>query len=164
MGGARGIGIRYHTVARLDLCPEPFLIDVVCGTNRRLRRQLSRNRSRFSHPIRIRGYVRNAVRLMARADLMLTKPGGMTLAEATCVGVPLLLVRPLPGQEKGNTEVMVHHGAALHVRNEFDVSRSVTTLLRNTDLLQMMRRNALALARPDAARHIVQLVHQHALR
>ena len=158
IGGGRGMGIRYRTVRRLDLCPDAFTIDVVCGTNWRLRRRLMRSRHTFTHSIRVRGYVRSAVALMSRADLMISKAGGMTLAEATCLGVPLLLVRPLPGQERRNTEAMVHYGAALHVGNEYDVTRSVTTLLRNQELLQMMRGKALALARPDAADHIVRHV------
>ena len=158
MGGGRGMGIRYRTVRRLDRCPDDFTIDVVCGTNRRLQKQLVRHRHKFKHRIRIRGYVRNAVALMYRSDLMLTKPGGMTLAEAICAGVPLLLVHPLPGQEKGNAEVLVHHGAALHIKNEYDVTRSVTTLLNNPKLPMMMREKALALARPDAADRIVRHV------
>jgi processive 1,2-diacylglycerol beta-glucosyltransferase len=158
MGGGRGMGIRYQTVRRLDLCPDAFTIDVVCGTNQRLRRRLLRNRHKFRHSVRARGYVRNTVKRMSRADLMISKAGGMTLAEATCLGIPLLLVRPLPGQERRNTEVMVHHGAALHVRNEYDITRSVTTLLRNRELLQMMRDKALAIARPDAATQIVRHV------
>lgn len=156
MGGSRGIGIRYRTVQRLDRCPEPFTIDVVCGTNARLRHALARNRRRFRHPIRIRGYVRSALPLMARAELVITKPGGMTLAEAVCIGAPLVLVNPLPGQERGNTEVMVHHGAALHVGNECDVTRSVSTLLNNQNLLTAMREKALRLAHPDAAGRIVR--------
>ncbi|VGO18142.1 MGDG synthase family glycosyltransferase [Pontiella sulfatireligans] len=164
MGGGRALGIRCRTIKRLDRCPNDFTIDVVCGTNRHLRKRLMRCRQSFQHRIRIRGYVRNAVELMHRSDLMITKPGGVTLAEAICAGVPLLLVRPLPGQEKGNAEVLVHHGAALHVRNEYDVNRSVTTLLNNRKLLIMMRDKALALARPDAAdrivRHVLNLVSE----
>lgn len=158
MGGGQGIGIRYRTVKELDLCPDTFTIDVVCGKNRYLRHRLCRNRHKFKHPIRIRGYVRSARALMCRADLLITKAGGMTLAEAVCLGVPLLLVRPLPGQERGNTEAMVHHGAALHVRNEYDVGRSVAALLNNQELLAMMRGKALALARPDAANQIARYV------
>jgi len=154
MGGSRGLGVRYRTVRRIDLSAADFTIDAVCGSNRSLRRQLVRNRHRFKHPIRVRGYVRNAVALMSRATMMVTKAGGLTLAEAACMGLPLLLVRPLPGQERKNTEVMVHHGAALHVRNEYDVSRSVTDLLDNPGLLRMLHDKALAFARPDAAERI----------
>jgi processive 1,2-diacylglycerol beta-glucosyltransferase len=158
MGGGRGIGVCYRTVWRLDRSAAPFTLDVVCGMNRRLRRRLIRARRRFRHPIRVRGYVHNAVFLMTRAELMVSKAGGMTLAEAACVGVPLLLVHPLPGQERGNTDVMVHHGAALHVRTEYDVTRSVTALLDNPELLRMMRQKALALGTPDAADQVARLV------
>jgi processive 1,2-diacylglycerol beta-glucosyltransferase len=155
---ATGLPAAFRTVRKLDRCPAAFTIDVVCGTNRRLRRRLVRNRHRFKHPIRLRGYVGNAVALIRRADLLITKAGGMTLAKAACVGVPLLLVRFLPGQERGNTEVMVHHGAALHLTSERDISRSVSLLLGNTALLAMMRDKALALGRPDAAADIARLV------
>lgn len=158
MGGGCGMGIRYSTVRKVDLCPEAFTIDVVCGTNRKLRQCLVRNRRRFKHPIRVRGYVQHAVALMSRADLMITKAGGLTLAEAACVGVPLMLVRPLPGQENGNTDVMVHCGAALHVEREGDIPRSVSMLLGTPALLEMMRGKALAFARPDAAYRIARLV------
>jgi processive 1,2-diacylglycerol beta-glucosyltransferase len=156
MGGGHGMGIRYRTVRRLDRCPADFTIDVVCGRNRHLRKRLMRRRHKFKHRIRIRGYVRNAVALMHRSDLIITKPGGVTLAEAICAGAPLVLVHPLPGQEKGNAEAMVHHGAALLVRNEYDVTRSVTSLLNNQKLLTMMRSKALVLARPNAADRIVR--------
>lgn len=158
MGGGQGLGICYRTIQRLDRCPDGFTMDVVCGTNGHLRRRLLQNRHTFRHGIRPRGYVSNVGTLMSRADLIVTKAGGMTLAEATCAGVPLLIVRPLPGQERGNTEVLVHHGAALHVRNEYDLTRSVTALLSHPELLRMMSRNAKALARPDAAAEIVRHV------
>ncbi len=158
MGGGRGMGVRYRTVRELDRCPADFTIDVVCGTNRRLRRRLVRNRHRFTHPLRVRGYVGDAVALMAHSDLLITKAGGLTLAEAACVGTPLLLLRCLPGQERKNTEVLVHRGVALHVPSERDIARSVSMLLGNTALLTMMRENALALGRPDAADRIARLV------
>jgi len=158
MGGGCGMGIRYETVRKVDLCPESFTIDVVCGTNRALRRRLVRNRHRFKHPVRVRGYVQHTIPLMARADLMITKAGGLTLAEAACVGVPLVLVHPLPGQEKGNTDVMVHCGAALQVKREGDLPRSVSMLLGTPALLEMMREKALSIARPDAADRIARLV------
>jgi processive 1,2-diacylglycerol beta-glucosyltransferase len=158
MGGGYGMGIRYQTIRSVDRCPESFTIDVVCGTNNRLRRRLARNRHRFKHPIRVRGYVRNAVALMTRADLMITKAGGLTLSEAACVGVPLILVHPLPGQEKGNAEVLVHSGAALHIPGEHEVTRCVSMLLGSPMMLVLMREKALAFARPDAADQIARLV------
>ena len=158
MGGSRGLGARYRTIRYLDRSTEDFTIDVVTGANRRLRARLIRRRNDFRHPIRIRGYVKDVVALMHRASLLISKPGGLTSAEAMAVGLPMVLVRPLPGQEKGNTEVLVRHGAAVHLPEDRDVASVVTSLLANQELLQMMRERALDMGRPGAALDIARLI------
>ena len=156
MGGSRGLGARYRTIRYLDRSRADFTIDVVTGANRRLRARLVRNRKSFQHPIRIRGFVKDAVALMHRASLLISKPGGLTTAEAMAVGLPMLLVRPLPGQERGNTEVLVRHGAAIHVTEDRDVAGLTTVLLSNRELLDIMRERALLLGRPNAAMDVAQ--------
>lgn len=158
MGGSRGLGARYRTIRYLDRSTEDFTIDVVTGANRRLRARLIRNRAKFRHPIRIRGYVKDVVALMHRASLLISKPGGLTSAEAMAVGLPMILVRPLPGQEQGNTEVLVRHGAAVHLPEDRDVASVVTSLLANKELLEMMRERALDLGRPHAAMDTARLI------
>jgi len=158
MGGSRGLGVRYRTVVKLDQSRADFTIDVICGTNNRIREKLLRNRRRFHHALRVRGYVHDAVSIMRRASLLITKPGGLTSAEAMALGLPMLLVRPLPGQERNNARVMVQHGAALHLEREDDVPVVVTTLLNNPALLLKMRARARALGRPDAAARIAAAV------
>lgn len=158
MGGSRGLGARLRTIRWLDRSRQEFTIDVVTGTNRRLRAQLVKRRNKFKHPIRIRGYVQDAVALMHRASILIGKPGGLTVAEATAVGIPMILIRPLPGQEKGNTEVLVRHGAAVHLERDKDVPSVVTALLSNRELLDMMRQRASLLGKPDAAMNIARLV------
>ncbi len=158
MGGSHGLGAKYRTIRALDASPEDFVIDVVTGMNRRLRAQLVRGRSRFKHPIRIRGYVKDAATLMHKASLLVSKPGGVTSAEAMAAGVPMLLIRPLPGQETGNTDVLVRHGTAVHIRRDRDVEPMVTSLMKNAELLGMMRERALAVGRPTAAVNIARTI------
>jgi len=158
MGGGRGLGVRYRTLRELDRSPQPFTIDVVTGINRSLRGQLARKRHRFRHPIRVRGHVENTMALMHRAELLISKPGGVTSAEAMAVGLPMVLVRPLPGQEQGNTDVLVRHGAAVHIQRERDLAPVVTSLLAKPALLAMMRERALALGRPGAALDMARLI------
>lgn len=156
MGGSRGLGARYRTVRCLDSSKADFTIDVVTGTNRRLRAKLVRNRRKFKHPIRIRGYVKDVVALMHRATLLISKPGGLTSAEATVAGLPMVIIRPLPGQEKGNSEVLVRHGAAVQLQRDREVPQVVSALLGKPELLSMMRERALALGRPDASVNIAK--------
>jgi processive 1,2-diacylglycerol beta-glucosyltransferase len=158
MGGGRGMGIAGRTVRRLDRCPVPFTIDVVSGTNRKLRRELVSSRGRFQHPLRVRGYVHNAAALMGSASLLIGKPGGLTSAEAMAVGLPMVIVRPLPGQEKGNADCLVRHGAAVRVDRDREISKVVTALFEKPPLMRMMRERALALGRPRAAADIAKRI------
>lgn len=161
MGGSRGLGARYATIRQLDRAAADFTIDVVTGTNRRLRKQLLAARHKFRHPIRIRGYVKDAMAIMRRASLLIGKPGGLTSAEAMASGTPMLIIRPLPGQERGNTEMLVRHGAAIHLDRDRDLPAVVSSLLTNPTLLDMMAARARALGKPDAAREIAEAILAH---
>ncbi len=158
MGGSRGLGARYATIRHLDRAHAEFTIDVVTGTNRRLRRKLLAARHKFRHPIRIRGYVKDAMALMHRASLLIGKPGGMTSAEAMACGTPMLIIRPLPGQERGNTETLVRNGAAIHLDRDRDLPAIVSSLFANPSLLEMMAARARAIGQPGAARDIAVAV------
>jgi processive 1,2-diacylglycerol beta-glucosyltransferase len=158
MGGSRGLGARFATIRHLDRADADFTIDVVTGTNRRLRKQLLAARHRFKHPIRIRGYVKDAMAIMRRATLLIGKPGGLTSAEAMASGTPMLIIRPLPGQERGNTEMLVRHGAAIHLDRDRDLPAVVSSLLSNASLLGMMAGRARSIGKPDAARDIAAAV------
>jgi processive 1,2-diacylglycerol beta-glucosyltransferase len=154
MGGSRGLGARFATIRHLDRAQADFTIDVVTGTNRRLRRKLLAARHRFRHPIRIRGYVKDAMALMHRASLLIGKPGGLTSAEAMAVGTPMLIIRPLPGQERGNTETLVRQGAAIHLDRDRDLPGVIESLFANTALLERMGEQARSIGKPNAARDI----------
>lgn len=151
MGGSRGLGVRYRTVKSLDSSPADFSVDVVTGTNRRLRARLLRHREDYRHPVRVRGFVRDMLPLLQRARLLVSKPGGLTSAEAMALGLPMVIVRPLPGQEQNNANVLVELGCAVNVERDKDVGAVVTALLGNEAILSMMRERALRLGRPDAA-------------
>ena len=161
MGGSRGLGARFATIRQLDRAAADFTIDVVTGTNRRLRRRLVAARHKFKHPIRIRGYVKDAMALMRRASLLIGKPGGLTSAEAMASGTPMLIIRPLPGQERGNTEMLVRHGAAIHLDRDRDLPAVVSSLFSNASLLDMMAARARALGKPAAAGDIAEAVLAH---
>jgi len=158
MGGSQGLGVRFATVRKLDRATARFAVDVVTGHNRRLYRRLERTRLRFHHPLHVRGYVPHVADLMSRSRLLISKPGGLTCAEAMATGLPMLVVRPLPGQESGNLEKLVRHGAALHLQADHEIPEAVDSLLAHPERLASMRRSALRLGRPTAAFDIARAV------
>jgi processive 1,2-diacylglycerol beta-glucosyltransferase len=143
----------------LDSVDVDFQTVVVTGRSETLRRELGRRS--HTHPTKVLGLVDNMHELMGMADLIVTKPGGLTAAESLSVGTPLLIVSPIPGQELANRDFLMEHGAAAKVNRLEDVAFRLEQLLRTTELCEMSRA-AQALGRPFAAREICRVVNEQA--
>src|SRR5262249_50714943 len=100
LGGGMGMGPLVETMAELDAARPDFQMVVVAGRNEALRRFLKPRR--YQHPAKIIGFASNMEELMAAANVIVTKPGGLTTSEALALGRPLLIANPLPGQEAAN--------------------------------------------------------------
>jgi processive 1,2-diacylglycerol beta-glucosyltransferase len=108
--------------------------------------------------LRAVGYVRDVRRLMAAADLLITKAGGMTIAEALAAETPLLLYGSLPGQERRNERFASRAGIALVARDRRHLATLVDRALGDAGLLEALRERMRAHRRPDAARVIADLI------
>ena len=146
-----GMGPVAEILSALDRVPRPFQTVVVAGRNEELRRDLAAQDRK--HPTHVLGFASNMHELMAVADLIITKPGGLTSSEALAVGRPLFILNPIPGQEAANSDFLLEHGAAAKVNRVEDVPYRIDQLLGSKKLGQMARA-AKALGRPLAAREI----------
>jgi processive 1,2-diacylglycerol beta-glucosyltransferase len=88
--------------------------------------------------------------LMAVADLIITKPGGLTSSEALAMGKPLLILDPIPGQEAANSDFLLEHGAAAKVNRAEDLPFRIEQLLGSKKLADLAKA-AKALGHPTAA-------------
>jgi 1,2-diacylglycerol 3-beta-galactosyltransferase len=121
----------------------------IAGHNRRLRARLAAGLD--GRPVRVEGFVRNVHEWMGAADLLLTKAGPNTIAEAAVMGLPMVLWGAIPAQETPNARLAVAAGAGIWAP---DPERAVATIRRLLDHPQeaaQMRRKAWTLAQPDAA-------------
>ena len=134
---------------------------VVTGRNQELRRELAAQDRK--HPTQVLGFVTNMHELMAVADLIITKPGGLTSSEALAMGKPLFILNPIPGQEAANSDFLLEHGAAAKVNRVEDLPYRLEQLLGSRKLAEMGRA-AKALGRPQAARDILNEVVKRASR
>lgn len=99
------------------------------------------------------GFTRNFPQLLAASDLVVGKAGGLTVAEATTLGVPLVIYEPIPGQEEHNADYLVRHGAALWVREIHQLRRTVLHALDASERARMSA-GAMAVSKPDAAERV----------
>jgi UDP-N-acetylglucosamine:LPS N-acetylglucosamine transferase len=122
---------------------------VVCGRNRRLYKKVERLTG--VNPIVPLGFVENVADLMLASDILLTKTGGVTLAEAFCCGLPVLAFDPLPGQEEGNARYVVECGAAELATSPSDLAALVAELRRSPERRAALTEKGRLLASPGAA-------------
>ena len=88
---------------------------------------------------------------MRQAALIVTKPGGLTTAEALAVGLPMIVINPIPGQESNNAQFLSCHAAALQATDAEDVARRAEWLLQRPEELERLRVNARRCGHPRAA-------------
>jgi processive 1,2-diacylglycerol beta-glucosyltransferase len=157
MAGTQGtLGRLGHVVRALLSVERPMQAVVVAGRDEALRERLARMAA--GSPVRVVGYVEDVPTLLAAADLLVTKAGGMTLAEATATGTALLLYGSLPGQERGNERFASRAGIALVARSRGELRRMLDRTLSDPKTVERMHGSLRRLRRPDAAAHVVDLV------
>ncbi|MCC3372251.1 glycosyltransferase [Cohnella sp. REN36] len=122
---------------------------VVCGRNRKLEQELAEMSDRAGNRVLVTGYIDYVHELMALSDLIVTKPGGLSTSEALALELPMLLYKPLPGQEKDNSDYLVGTGAAIEAGNEAELMERMVRILENPSLLGAMKSRA-AMFKPEA--------------
>lgn len=135
----------------IDHMTVPHATVVVAGRETRRLQVALDYKARAAHPIVVLGYVDNVHELMGVSTLLVSKAGGLTTTEALCRGLPMLIYRPIPGQEDANAAYVVRHKAGVLARDHRDVSGLLDHLLNHPWELKAMARQARSLGHPNAA-------------
>lgn len=161
LSGGYGIGIVDQIVGTLlerlaSYRKKQFQVIVVCGKNARLFEKL--RRMKFPGNVRHELYqhVTFVDRLMDCSDVLITKSGGLAVSEAVAKGLPMIIFDPVPGQEGRNAMYVIEHGAGISAGSLSNLEFKLNQLIERRSLLEEMRRNASSIAKPDAARKILE--------
>jgi processive 1,2-diacylglycerol beta-glucosyltransferase len=158
MGGGLGIGPLESMMHALDRVQAPLCAVAIVGRSARSEQRVLEYAHRVSYPVRVVRFVNNVHEYMHAADVLITKPGGLTSAEALVAQVPTVLFKPLPGQEERNTRYLVQRRAALRAKNPADLTRTVEALLLSEEKRSTMRAAMAQLGKPDAAAQISAMI------
>lgn len=158
MGGGCGLGPVEELVRTLRTLQRPLHLVVVCGRNATLKTRLERVKVAAHHRVTLLGFTKDMHDLLAAADLVVSKPGGLTTSEILARGAALAIINPIPGQEMRNSDYLLEHGAAIKVASPAILAYKLQKLLDDPTRLETLRRNALALGRPDSAARVARAV------
>jgi processive 1,2-diacylglycerol beta-glucosyltransferase len=158
MGGGLGIGPLSTMMQLLDTVESPICAVMIVGRSTRSAERVLEAAHDVHYPVRVHGFVGNVDDYMHAADVLVTKPGGLTSAESLAAQVPMVLFKPLPGQEERNTRYLVDRHAALRVKRANDLPRIIGGLLQSGSARDEMRAAMRVLAKPDAAREVAGVI------
>lgn len=157
MGGGAGLGSLDTVAARLLEVAPDFQIIALAGKNADALASLKQIAKQ--HPGRLfpQGFTDKVERLMACADLVVTKPGGLTVSECLAMGLPMIVNSPIPGQEERNADFLLEQGVALRANDAVTLEYRVRLLLEDKQRLAQMAARAKALGKPQAARSVLDI-------
>lgn len=150
-----------EVLAMLQIFPEQsFSLITVCGKNEKLQKRLSAGGSPSNVNLMVLGFVDNLHEFMNASDLLVSKAGGLTSAEAMAMGIPMLIVDPIPGQESRNAEMIVEQRAGWKALDIANIGYKIKRIIEEPRLIAEARAATAQLARPNAAADILRDVYE----
>lgn len=157
LAGGFGVGPIEAICAGLLRVETPVQVVVVAGRNEAVRRRLSGLAAPSRHRLTVLGFTDQMDELMAAADVVVSKPGGLSSSEALARGCAMVIVNPIPGQESRNSDYLLERGAAIKINNIATLPMKVSELLADPGRLAELKKNAGTIARPRAAFDVAEL-------
>lgn len=156
LGGGLGLGVDAITKRLLMRSGHLQLLALV-GHSAAARESLAPLLGRYPGRLRVWDWTEQMTVLIRAADVVVGKPGGLTVAEVLACGRPLLATRSLRGQEGFNTRFLEQHGVGV-LMSEDVLAQRVESLLANRRELAQIQHRAWMLGKRDAAARIAEVV------
>lgn len=150
--GSMGFGNTEKYIKALDDLDEDFQIVSVCGNNSHMKSRIDRMYTRKK--IYNFGFVNNVDTIMDASDIIITKPGGLTVSEAISKKIPIILVDPIPGQEDRNRDFLINASLAVGVSQIAPVDEVLYNLMECEERINQIKRMQSILGRPNAAKEL----------
>lgn len=160
MGGSLGYGEIFNAFTALMNCGRDMQIIAVTGTNAALKLRLEKAvKNDLSRKVRVFGYTGRISEFMDASDIIVTKPGGVTVSEALVKELPIFIISPIPGQEEKNAHFLVNNGVGVRVPDCGCIESVLHQIVDNPLRMRQLKEMARNLARPmagDSAAEIIE--------
>jgi processive 1,2-diacylglycerol beta-glucosyltransferase len=157
-GGEYGLSSGIKVFVNLLSLDMDMQVVAIAGKNKRLRASFERLAANADKKTYVFGYTERMAEFMKMADVVVTKPGGLTTTECIVSNVPIVAVSPIPGQEEQNAGYLVNSGQGLWAHKDENPADLVKELLESPLRMSQIKAMQKELARPDAARAICRIL------
>ena len=160
MGGGLGLGRIVAALEQLEKLEPRLQLLVAAGRNHELKAQAERFGGNSHHCVHVYGFTDKVCQLMGASDILVTKPGALTLTEAMAMGLPMVLHEPIPGPETDNARYMSGCGAAVWLHAGDNLACVIRDLLSEQYALSDMAMAARRHARPGTVQDIARAIEE----
>jgi processive 1,2-diacylglycerol beta-glucosyltransferase len=158
MGGGMGPTRMSEVAERLVQTGVNLQIVALPAKDEKAKAELEKLQNTPTVSLHVVGWTNFTAELMQAADVLATKPGGLTLSEAAACGLPMVLFDAIPGPEEENAKLFAGQGAGIKTRGSEETAFEILRLLENPRERRQMSANVRKLARTDASEKIVNLI------
>ena len=158
MAGSFGVRMIAQIYREIMYLPQDFQMIVITGNNRRLYQSLKTTAMLSPKKTKLILFTEKVEQYMHASDLLITKPGGLTVSEALACNLPMLLFDAIPGQEQANADFLERHGMALKLGKKQNCAQVLGQLLENRAELSAMELACKQFDRENGCAQIVALM------
>ena len=159
MGGSFGAGNIKETLDELLEINRDFQILVITGRNKALKEKIDRRLATTEHNknVQVLGFTDKMNDILYAADLIVTKPGGLTTTETLLKGIPMIVPYYIPGQEEENLDFLSNCGAVIRVTKKYTLPVLVKVLLDYPERVDLLKKNIESIKKVNSAQNIANL-------
>ena len=151
LAGGFGVGPIEQIFRGILDVKSPVEVIAVTGKNAGAKKKLEAIDVPARHRAQVLGFTDQMDELMAAADIVVSKPGGLTTSETLARGAAMVIVNPIPGQESRNSDYLLENGAAIKINNLPTLAMKLEALLADETRLRSLKESARRIAKPQAA-------------
>lgn len=161
-GGKFGLG-KGNTDKILRTLAEQFSdiqVVAISGKNQKIKKEFNNIvlETDCEDSIKVLEYTNMVPQLMTISDLVITKPGGLTVTESLASGLPIIIINPIPGQEEENAEYLEKSQVGIWIKKEDNLQEILEELLKNKINLKNMKIRARLLAKKNSTKDICKIL------
>ncbi len=143
MAGSLGLKSMTKVLDSIITLEGDYHVVAVCGSNVKLKFSIETEYANLikNNKITIYGFTNNIPFIMENSDILITKPGGLTVSEAIAKKIPMIIPYYIPGQEKENLDFLLKRGVAIYVYRIKEIRNLIEYIMKNPEVINYMKKN-----------------------
>lgn len=163
-GGSLGLSsssnIQAILTSLLQATDESHQIIIISGKNQKLYNDFQKtiNNTYHKSQIKLIDFTTELPELLPITSFVITKPGGLTITECISTKVPIILINPIPGQEKENAQYIADNKMGIWIKATKPTSEYFQEIFNDTKLIEEIKENQKKYSHINSTKNICDIL------